>query len=161
MDLLVTIEYSHLIGRPFELGRFDCFTIVRDFYRDNFGIEICNYARPKDWSSDKVDIMGLAHEREGFSKVENWTIRDLRPGDLLCIAIGTSAPNHFAVYVGDNKIIHHLSNSLSTDETLRDFYRMTTCYVLRHKDVPDLRPSLPTTSIQELIDARNRVEAEA
>jgi cell wall-associated NlpC family hydrolase len=30
----------------------DCYELGRDFFRDNFGIELTNYARPHDWSAD-------------------------------------------------------------------------------------------------------------
>lgn len=151
------MKYEHLIGRPFELGKTDCFDLVRHFYKDNFDITIRNYARPKDWNSDQIDIIGLAHEREGFSKVYNWDIKNLRPGDVLCMAIGASKANHYAIYVGGNLIIHHKANALSNVEVLRDFWRKSTCFVLRHKDVPDLRVEKPAISIQDLINERNRI----
>jgi cell wall-associated NlpC family hydrolase len=77
------------------------------------------------------------------------------------MAVGTANANHFAVYLGENKIIHHRYLQLSNVETLRDFWRMSTLYVARHPDVPNLTPVLPQTSIKELVDARNRIQAAA
>lgn len=155
------MEYENLLGRPFELGRYDCFTMVRDFYKQNFDIDLRNYARPKDWLSDNTDIIGLSHEKEGFEKLTDWSIKTLRPGDLLCMAISSSKPNHLAIFVGDNTIVHHKVYSMSSSETLRDFWRNTTCYVLRHKDVPNLSVEKPAVTIQELLDARNRLTTDS
>ena len=155
------MEYQELIGRQFELGRGDCFTLVRDLYNLNFNIQLTNYARPKDWNADKIDIIGNTYEREGFLKVDDWTLKTLNPGDLLCMAIGTSKANHMAVYVGDNTIVHHKINAMSDAEMLRDFWRKSICYVLRHKDVPIVNVEKPTVDIMELLNARNRLEPES
>lgn len=151
------MQYEHLLGRPFELGRTDCFDLVRDFYRTNFDIHIRNYARPKDWNADEIDIMDMAHEREGFHKVLDWTLKTLQPADVLCIGAGTRKANHFAIYLGGNQILHHKINSMSDVEMLRDFWRKSTCYVLRHPDVHVPVEEKPSVTIQELIDARNRL----
>lgn len=154
------VEYAHLEGRPYVPGRVHCYALMRDLYRDNFGIELRDYAIPRDWNSNQLNLIELIHEREGFFKVPDWSIKTLRPGDVLCIAIHSRNPNHFAAFVGENLILHHPRDQLSRTEMLRDFWRMTTCYVLRHPAVPDLTPSHPETSIQELISARYRPQAE-
>lgn len=156
----MTLRYDHLVGRPFTgLGRDDCFKLVRDFFRDNFSIVIRDYARPCDWSSDELDLMRLCHRREGFDILTDWRAPDLRPADLLCVAVGEANPNHFAVFVGDNQIVHHLYGKMSRVEPFRDFWRNKTSFVLRHPAVPDLRPTYPDVSIEELLRARNSVEA--
>lgn len=155
----MTLKYEHLIGRSFLWGVRDCFTIVREVYRENFGIEITDYARPTDWSADMRDLIRDAYLREGFELMRAWTAADLRPGDLLCLAIGESNGNHFAVYVGDNTIVHHLYHRLSSSETFRDFWRNSVCYVLRHPEVPDLRPDKEDVTLMELLNARYRPQA--
>jgi cell wall-associated NlpC family hydrolase len=77
------------------------------------------------------------------------------------VAIRASNPNHFAVYVGENKLIHHPLLQLSREEPWRDFWRMTTCYVLRHPAVPVLTSALPETTIKDLVSARYSPQAEA
>lgn len=149
------LKYEHLLDLPFIWGAQDCLTLFRQFYLENFGIAIRNYARPVDWSSDELDLMELCHEREGFEKITEWKIKDVRPGDILCMPIGERNPNHFAIYIGNDELIHHLSNRLSSKETFRDFWRNHTSYILRHPDVPDLRPVYPDVDIMELLNARN------
>jgi cell wall-associated NlpC family hydrolase len=155
----MTLQYKHLEGRSFLAGVRDCFSHGRELYWDNFQIPITNYARPHDWSADSDDLIRKLHEREGFQLVTDWKFKDLRPADVLCVAIGESNPNHFAVYVGDNTLSHHLLWRFSNSEPYRDFWRNSTAFVLRHPDVPDLRPKFPDTDLRSLLNERYRVGA--
>jgi len=155
------LEYEPVLGRQWtEIGGNDCFRVVRDIFDLNFKIKITNFARPKDWDADKLDIIGEMHEREGFYKLLDWDFRSLKPGDVLAIALGSHNPNHLAVYVGENLIVHQLLYQMSKSEILRDFWRNSTCYVLRHKDVPDMTEQKPTIDIMEIINGRYKVQAE-
>lgn len=148
------MKWDNLIGIPFIMGRNDCFQLGRRFFAQNFEMQIADYARPNDWDADKLNLIEACFDREGFEKITHWKAEDLRPGDVLCMAIGTSAPNHFAVFVGDNTIVHHLYGRLSGDEPYRDFWRTLTCFVLRHPSIPDLRPTLPDKDLGELLRER-------
>lgn len=150
----MTIQFDQLLGRPYVPGVCHCFKLVRDFYALNFGIEIGDYAIPMDWNANELNLIEMIHEREGFEKVADWSLKTLRPGDVLAVAVRSRNPNHFCIYVGGNEILHHPLDELSRVETLRDFWRMATCYVLRHPQVPDLTEPLPSTSIEELLRAR-------
>lgn len=154
------LQYDDLLGKPHEMGKADCFSLFRDFYRINYGIEIPNIARPLDWSSDKIDIIGNVYERLGFEKVYDWSIKKLRPGDVLCMAIGTSVPNHLAIYIGGNELLHHLSGQFSKTDPMREFWRGSTCYVCRHPAVPYEEPEKRDVSIMELYRERYKVKAE-
>jgi cell wall-associated NlpC family hydrolase len=153
------IKYQHLLGRTFLPGVRDCFAHGRELYRDNFGIEITNYARPHDWSADNDDLIRKLHEREGFDMITDWKIKDIRPADVFCLAVGESNPNHFAIYVGDNQMTHHLHGRVSNVEPYRDFWRNFTCFILRHPDVPDLRPQLEDHDLRSILSERYAVQA--
>lgn len=149
------MKYEHLLGRPFIMGKTDCFGLFRDFYQDNFGITIRNYARPKDWDFKKLDIIEKSYVKEGFEKVSGWTIATLQPGDVLCMAIGSPTANHHAIYLGGNKILHHLVGTYSSVETMRDIWRKSTCYVLRHPEVPTVETVVTSKTLREILDERN------
>lgn len=155
----MSLAYEHLIGRDFLWGVRDCYALVAELYRDSFGIELTDYARPTNWSSDKDSLIRRLYERDGFEMLTNWAPKDLRPGDVLCMAIGESEPNHLAVYVGDNLIAHHIYGRLSSADLFRDFFRNTTCFVLRHPDVPDLRPVHESVDLRSILRDRYQVEA--
>lgn len=157
----MTLSYEQHLGRDYVDGRVHCYQLVRDTYRDSFGIELRDYAIPSNWNSDELDLIGMIHEREGFEKLPDWSVKTLRPGDILCIAVGRSNPNHLLIYVGANKLIHHPLNQLSREEPWHNCWQMTACYVLRHPAVPDLTPVLPNKTIQELLRERYSPQAEA
>lgn len=150
----MSIEYKNLVGKPFDLGKQDCFKLAIDFYKQNFDINIPNFSRPTNWNADNIDLIGMLHTKAGFEKVDTW---DLRPGDALATAVGSSSPNHLVIYVGDNLLLHHKAYHLSDVETFRPAWRVVTCYVLRHLDVPDLTPVYPDVTIEELLRQRYSV----
>jgi len=152
----VTLRYDHLIGLQFTgIGDRDCFALIRDFFRDNFEIEIPDFARPNDWRSNTLDLIRNCYPASGFEMLTKWKSSDLRPGDVLAIMVGESNPNHLAIVVDDGKILHHLAGRMSNVEPLRDFWLDNTAFVLRHPDVPDLRPVYPDVDIGSILDERN------
>lgn len=154
----MTLLYRHLEGREFVLGYQDCLDLVIRFFWDNWQIPIRNYARPSGWSSDTLDLIQMFHEREGFELIAEWKAKDLRPGDILCCAIGETRPNHLAIYLGNNELIDHLAGRASRVEPYRDFWRRATCYLIRHPDVPDLRPTPPDGNLSEILRDRYRLQ---
>lgn len=151
----MTLKYEHLLGKRFAWGTSDCLSLFRDFYIDNFGITITNYARPTNWSSDKLDLMRLCYEREGFEMLTNLKLRDIRPADVLCLSIGEHNPNHFAIAVEEDQLLHHLYGRTSVCDTLTPMWFDKAAFILRHPDVPDMRPVYPDVNLLDLINARN------
>lgn len=149
------LEYAHLLGRAFEFGTSDCFALGREFFSHNFGIEIPNFARPSDWSADELDLIRELHEQTGFEMITKWRVKDLRPADVLCLAIGERNPNHFAILTDDGQMLHHLRDRLSQAVPFEDFWRRCTCFVLRHPDVPDLRPPVVESDLARKLNERN------
>src|SRR3546814_10211526 len=82
------------VGIPFRMGERDCLGLFRRYYAEMFGVHVTDYARPVDWESDQIDLIRACHEREGFEMITTWRAKDLRPGDVLCMAIGEGNPNH-------------------------------------------------------------------
>jgi cell wall-associated NlpC family hydrolase len=147
------LKYENLLGKEWEINKQDCFTLARDFYIQNFDIEVPDFARPLHWNADRYDLIRKGFPKCGFKVThEDWD--DLRPGDVLAMGIITSNADHLAVYVGESEVIHHRFGRTSCKELLRPFWRMATLYVLRHPDVPDLRPKLPDITIEEVLRAR-------
>ena len=132
----MTTEYDHLKGRPFIHGKVDCYTVVRDFYRDVFGIELTDYARADDWWDNGQNLYMDHYEAEGFVSIE-FNPMGMQYGDLLISAIISPVPNHAAVWVGQGLVLHHLPNRLSKTDPFSGVLRNRLCAVLRHKDLLD------------------------
>lgn len=142
-------------------GKQDCFALGRDLYKLNFNMTIRDYARPTDWSADVQNLILSAYKREGFEQITNWKAGDLRPGDVMALCVGESNPNHLAYYVGDNQFIHHLRGNLSSCDPLKSYWLYHTAFLLRHPDVPDLRPQLPAVTIEEVLRDRYKIETDS
>ena len=103
-----------LLGRPWVWGVTDCWSLVRDYYKQERGIELKDYERtitPEEFMKDP--LFESYAWRTGF--------RELRPdeklqtGDVLLMSILDSTLNHVAIFLGD-EVLHHLTDRLSCRE---------------------------------------------
>lgn len=123
-------DFLKYTGRPFRFGITDCYTIVRDFYKNEFGITLRNYARyDKFWEDESLYLK--------FFKNEDFVLVDdeLQFGDLILVALGASVACHAAVYLGNGKILHHVQNRLSTIDNYRGLWKNMTVAVVRNRKV--------------------------
>lgn len=123
-----------LVGRPFIYGVYDCFTLVRDYYRLTFGL-VFPPALYRDYGwwmaadSHSFYLQGL--EGLGFAVTKD----GLKKGDVVLIRYRAPSPNHLAVFVGDGFIMHHCSERKSELAPYGGAWEMNTVAVLRHKDL--------------------------
>ena len=132
----MSLKYEQLIGRNFDWYSANCYTLVRDFYRDNFAIELTDYACPTDWWRHGMSLYNDFYFDEGFRAID-CNPRDYLPGDVIMMAEQSKVANHLGVLLDDGYILHHLPGGLSkTDPYLAGgFWRSKTLGVVRHKDV--------------------------
>lgn len=154
------LKYEHLLGRPFVHGSQDCYGLIRDFYRDNFGLTLTNYARPTDWWWNGLDLYRKYFAAEGFRSIDV-PLNEVRPADLFLVALDAEIPNHAAIYLGDGKILHHRYGKLSQVHPYSGAMRNRTTGIIRHKDVPDLRPPLEPFDIMQRLLPHKRRKLEA
>lgn len=132
----VTVTPAHqlpdLVGRSFEYGRSDCYSIVRDWYRLERGVWLADVPRTSDTEPDGSSIYLPRFEAHGWRTVAS----EPRPGDVLLMRMGAREANHAAVYLGDNLILHHLEGRLSSREPWGTDYRARTTHILRHASDP-------------------------
>ena len=136
------LRYDHLMDRDFQFGKYDCFSLVRDFYADNFGIRITNYARPNEFWKHGLNLYIQFQEREGFQVID-FNPLTMRQGDVFVCAIMTAVPAHAAIHLGDGKVLHHLPKSNSsarhagrpTVDPYKGLIRNSMCACLRHPSV--------------------------
>lgn len=126
-----------LEGRQFCHGVLDCYSIVRDWYRQERGIVLKDYVRRDDWWERGESLYLDNFCDAGF--VDNHG--ELVPGAVLLMQIGASVPNHAAVYLGDGLILHHLHGRLSSRDVYGGYYQHVTVKVLRYEGSPPVRTS--------------------
>ena len=103
-----------LLGRQWVWGVTDCWSLVRDWYKENRNVELKDWDRP---TTPEEFILNPLFEncawRTGF--------RELRPdekmenGDAILMSIGSPGLNHVAIFI-DGDVLHHLTDRLSCRE---------------------------------------------
>jgi proteasome lid subunit RPN8/RPN11 len=119
-----------LVGRQFSHGVLDCYSLVRDFYREELGVELPDHQRDPFWWEKGQNIYMDRYEADGWSPVP---AEQARRGDMILMAHNSTVPNHAAVYLGDGIMLHHLMGRLSTREVYGGYWAKITRVILRHR----------------------------
>lgn len=106
-----------LIGRKFIWGKYDCWSVVTDWFKETKNINIKYWPRPKTLKefADNPYFEKVLTE-SNFKKQE--TNDDIQKGDVLLFSGALKKPSHVAVYIGDMMILNHSYYRLSC----REFY---------------------------------------
>lgn len=126
-------DLSKYVGRAFVHGDTDCYGLIRDFYKDEFGIELTNYARNDGWWNEGQNLYIDNFKKEGFYLLDD--MEESQFGDLFLIALGCSVASHGAIYIGENKILQHVQDHLSSIDRYMGVFKNCTLARIRHKDV--------------------------
>ena len=135
-----------LVGRQFFHGRLDCYTLIRDFYQRELGIEIPDFERPDDWWSkaEHGELYLENFEAAGFVQVHDGPIY----GDVALMQYRSDRTNHGGVYLGDielksqpglhpvpNAMLHHAMPMLSERCVYAGYWLENTRIIVRHKEL--------------------------
>jgi len=121
------VNHQSLIGRRWDYGVNDCFSLVRDYFRQR-GVALPDFERPADLESCQSIFLEQA-ERIGFHPVK---FEQRQPGDVLIMNLGTRTPMHAAILLDYNTILHQRQDSLSTEEPLGRYYMQRIAAVFRY-----------------------------
>ena len=109
-----------LIGRKWVFGLTDCWSLCRDWYDQELGIELRDWERPNDHNDFlKNPMFNGCYEETGFRELLQ--DEELEKGDLLLMSICSSGLNHIGVYLGEQTVLHHLQNRLSSRDLLDEW----------------------------------------
>lgn len=120
------------LERPYIFGTFDCYSLVVDYYQREFGIKLDRLSdkRIEQWWRQGHDFIGDHYAEQGFVPVEGESWEE---GDVLTFGINSTIPNHVAIYVTGDIILHHMVNRLSRRETCGAYWRSHLIHHLRHQ----------------------------
>ena len=122
---------DELCGLKFDMEKRNCYTLLRDFYRLNYQIELGDYACPADWWDAGLNIYRDLAEQEGFNPV-NEPQHMWRTGDVIMMALGSTVVNHVGIIVPGGKMLHHLRGQLSGVTSYGSVFRNNTMGLFRH-----------------------------
>lgn len=124
-------------NRPFLHGIFDCYTLVRDYYRREFGLWLpANIQRTYGWWEQGDNLYVDGAPKYGFSSVP-----DVKRHDLIVMKLGP-VPNHGAIYLGDGKILHHIGGRFSCVQRMTPFLKQSIAIVYRNGRVQESLASI-------------------
>ena len=117
-----------LYGRKFDHGTVDCYSFIRDYYKQELDIELLDFDRADNWWHGGENLYLDNFGKAGFVEVS-----DLQPHDVILMKIGSSVPNHGAIYLGNGKIGHHQQNRLSSVDMYGGYFQKATAKILRYQ----------------------------
>jgi proteasome lid subunit RPN8/RPN11 len=118
------------VGREFAHGTVDCYSLCRDWYKREWDLELKNYPRRDQWWENGQNLYLDNFEKEGFHRIP---VSELQRGDALLMQLSSPVPNHAAIYIGDQQVLHHVQGRLSSRDVYGGYYAKNTACALRHE----------------------------
>jgi cell wall-associated NlpC family hydrolase len=144
-------NYNNLLGLEYIPGKQDCYSIVRRYFDQEYGLKLRNYARPdRFWEDQTLDLYKM-FVLEGARPVHDGSIEI---GDVILCPILTPFATHALIVVGDNLVLHHPPGRLSCIEPLRPRWISRALNTIRHPAVSAKnKPVAETVHLHEVLDA--------
>jgi proteasome lid subunit RPN8/RPN11 len=120
-----------LVGRTWSHGVLDCYSIIKDWYKQERNIELLDFYRGDDWWKRGENLYVDNFEKAGFYKIKQ---EELQEGDVILMLINSSVPNHGAIYLGDGLILHHVHSRLSTRDVFGGYWLKNSVVYLRYEN---------------------------
>ena len=115
-----------LIGRSFTHGCYDCYGLVRDYYKMK-GITLPSYPRENFWWKKDPSMLIDNFQDAGFKRIKD---NEVREGDVYMMKLDAPVVNHSGIWLKNGMILHHLYKNLSGKDSigrwqqfLEGFYR--------------------------------------
>lgn len=133
--------------RPFVHGVLDCYSLIKDFYAWELGIDLPNFERDDFWwmLTEGPDLYLDNFESAGFVRIpyENEPAEVLQKHDVILMEVRSPFHkiNHGAIWIdtlpnrGGNLILQHLQNQPSGYTVYGGYWRKCTRMVLRHRSL--------------------------
>jgi len=121
-------------GRYFIYGVLDCLSLVADYYKFELAIKLPAGTRKQwHWWFDETNYTAFI---DGFKEAGFVEVKEPKKNDLIIMTTGNfPCPNHAAIYLGDNLILHHAgTESPSRIESYGQFWRQSTNCFLHYED---------------------------
>jgi cell wall-associated NlpC family hydrolase len=124
-------------GRPYQLGRFDCYSLVRDWMARERGIVMEPLTDSPTRLANQMLTDGAFVTNPEIDRWERVVIPQVGDGILFAMTQDDDhtpgAANHAGVYLGDGRFLHHFANRLSCAVTLDAVWRARIAAFMRWK----------------------------
>jgi len=123
------VDLRKYIGRSYET--YNCLDLVKEFYKDFFGLEVKNYFEGAVPDRDSVNTL-INTNRGDFVEIKDK--REIKFGDIVVIRL-YGLECHLGVVVQGTKFLHSAKNIGSNMDRLERYDRLIAGYY-RHREVP-------------------------
>lgn len=115
-DVNVSIIPINYLGYAYKLRQTDCVSLVTSWLKDNLGFDFMEYYKKLDekkflYYYKNGMVLYFQDHPEQFKQVHN--LGDMDVGDVVVYAYDGKKVSHIGVYLGNNKILHHMPKKLS------------------------------------------------
>lgn len=130
------MQISELLNKPYTDGKQDCYGLALQYYENEYGLTLRNYARPLGFDQADLPLLDENFQREGFQSLGIPALSSLERGDgLLFNLFRGKYVNHVGIYIGNGYFIHHLYQKVSVCDRLDARWYNRVMRVVRHPDV--------------------------
>jgi proteasome lid subunit RPN8/RPN11 len=123
-----------LVGRQFSHGVLDCYQLIVDWYQQERGVTLKQFARADNWWNDGAsDLYTEGFPQAGFVRIKDGDEPQVGDVILMQIRAKNGVPNHAAIYLGDGLMLHHLHGRLSSRDIFGGYFQEVTRAILRYQ----------------------------
>lgn len=134
--------YQKYLYLKFKYGENDCFSLIKNFYKNELGIEISDpeqdravkYTPPHNcliWDREKYKKWG---DQNNLRDLDIKNIDEFKKYDILVFdGFNKGEPSHGMLYIGDGLVLHHPFNHISVIEYFRKAHFRFLKFVIRHE----------------------------
>lgn len=105
------------IGREWRLFTSDCVSVAAEYLDDHIGTNLKRIRPRREYDKYFKEGMCQWFKDHGFIEV---MATDIQTNDVLVFDYGEGIITHVCVYLGEGKILHHMSNKYSSIDPLDD-----------------------------------------
>ena len=120
------LPITPLLGREYRHAVYDCYSLIRDYYRLEKGILLTHCARRNDWWNKGEDLYLQNFERGGFIRIGE---KEVKEGDVILAQIRSPVTNHGGIYMGNSQVLHHLHRRCSKKDNILPWKKYVTHYL--------------------------------
>jgi len=135
-------NYKKYLYLKFDYGKNDCFSLIRNFYKNELNIEMSDpaedratkYVPPENclvWSREKYKEWA---NENCLADMDINDISELKKYDILVFdGFNKGEPSHGMIYIGNGLVLHHPFNDISKIESLRKAHFKFLKFIIRHE----------------------------
>ena len=122
-------------GRMYIHNVYDCLTLIGDYLKLEFDINVPSFPRPMNWDGYNKNMIVENIEAAGFTILPRSTkYNELRNGDVVLFKIQSNYVNHCGVIADDGMFWHQLQGRFTKKDHLGRWEKQIAMYT-RHKEL--------------------------